>query len=162
MSVAESAAASVIGSVAVTHVELVCSGHASKSKRIWPIKLQIVPILSLLFRMNTTNQLDIVNVSLQSIRALAPIVRKIRSQDKDLADQIRRAASSVALNLGEGLGSTGGTQRARFESARGSLRETRMALQVACEWGHVERETITEADALLDRIGAMLYRLSRR
>src|SRR5262245_25905356 len=61
--------------------------------------------------MNTTNNslgrysngtFIALEVSLELIRALAPMVPIIERNDRDLGDQIRRAANSVALNLGEG------------------------------------------------------------
>ena len=48
------------------------------------------------------NMLDAYNVATQLIRLLRPIVDRLRSQDRNLADQMRRAATSVVLNLGEG------------------------------------------------------------
>jgi hypothetical protein len=50
-------------------------------------------------------------VSLELIRSLRDIVPKIKKFDRDLADQIHRAATSVTLNLGEGSRNTAGHQR---------------------------------------------------
>ena len=46
---------------------------------------------------------DAHTVTVQMIRALAPVVRAIHPQDRDLADQIRRAGTSIALNLNDRL-----------------------------------------------------------
>ena len=68
---------------------------------------------------------------LDVIAMMVPLLKAIEGHDKDLASQLRRAASSVALNLAEGSGSFGGTRRARYRSALGSARETLSCLQIA-------------------------------
>ena len=103
--------------------------------------------------------LDVQRVSLELIEALAPIVERIRRNNPDLVRQIVRSASSIALNIGEGLAQRGGSARVRFETAAGSARETQMALKVAVAWGWVAEQGLTEALDLLDRLLAMLWRL---
>ena len=76
------------------------------------------------------------------------MVAQIEMHDRDLARQLRRASSSIALNVSEGSGSRGGTRRERYQNALGSARETGAALDVAVALGYVE-----EIDAaLLDRL----------
>jgi len=68
-----------------------------------------------------------------------------------LRDQLKRAASSVVLNLAEGAGrGTNADQRRFFQIAMGSLRESRAILDIA---------NITLHDELADKLGAHLYRL---
>jgi four helix bundle protein len=74
---------------------------------------------------------------LDIIRSLVPVVRQIARHDSSLADQTRRAAASVALNLAEGFGSSGGNKKLRYRTALGSLREVHMCLQVAVAFGYV-------------------------
>ena len=100
-------------------------------------------------------------VALEAIHKLRPVVEKVRRRDRDLADQLRRAASSVVLNLAEGRGARGGNRRLRFETALGSATEASSALEVAVAWGYVAAEDIVEADAQLDRARALLWRLTR-
>ena len=85
--------------------------------------------------MRNTTHLIVLRDLLHIIEQLRPIVKTIRSHDRELAEQLRDAASSAALNLGEGAGSSGGTRRARYETSLGSTQETRVALQVAAAWG---------------------------
>jgi four helix bundle protein len=91
-----------------------------------------------------------------------PLVASIARRDRDLGSQIRRALSSVALNLAEGFGSAAGTARLRFESARGSLYETQAGLRVAVAWGYVAAAEVAPALAALDHLGGRVFGLVRR
>lgn len=96
------------------------------------------------------------------IQELNPLLPKVRQRDRALADQLTRAASSVALNIAESVYSDPGNRRARLFTAAGSANETRAALRVACERGYFGPEDATDVRALLDRILAMLWKLTRR
>jgi four helix bundle protein len=78
------------------------------------------------------------DVMLDAISMMRPLVRAIERQDRDLASQLRRAASSVVLNLAEGSGSSGGVRTQRYRTALGSARETWSCLLVAQRFGYVE------------------------
>lgn len=54
-----------------------------------------------------------------------------------------------------------GNQRTRFITARGSARETRAALQLAVRWQLIAEPEATAALELLDRILAMLWKLTQ-
>ena len=97
-------------------------------------------------------------VTLQMISAIRPLVPTIAKHDRDLADQIRRAANSVLLNINEGRKSAGGNQTRFFSYAAGSNSEVRACLDAAVAWGWIEGAA--DAQALLDRIAAMLWRLT--
>ena len=97
-------------------------------------------------------------VSLELIRSLRTVVPAIKKYDKDLADQLARAASSFTLNLGEGARSTAGNQRSRYESAHGSANEVKAAMQVAASWGWIE--DLKPQLEILDRLLALLWRLT--
>ena len=90
------------------------------------------------------------DVSLQLIRSLRPLVPVLKKHDRDLADQLRRAATSVALNLGEGRRRAGGDQRRHYEIAHGSAGEVLTALDVARAWGYVVDDV--DAKQHLDRL----------
>ncbi len=104
----------------------------------------------------------VLDVTMQAVEVLRPVVANIRRRDRDLGEQLRRALSSVALNIAEGNRSDGGNRIARFSTAAGSNHECRAALRVAVAWGHVEHADIAEGEALLDRVAAMLFRLGAR
>lgn len=80
------------------------------------------------------------------------------AHDRDLADQIKRAASSVVLNLGEGQRSEKGNKRKHYAIAHGSASEVRAALLTAEAWGWIEGASSTFA--LLDRLLALLWCLT--
>ena len=82
--------------------------------------------------------LRIYAVAIEAIGMLAGVLTQIEGHDRDLARQLRRAASSVALNISEGSGSRGGTRRERYQNALGSARETGACLDVALAFGYVE------------------------
>ena len=96
------------------------------------------------------------------VREIAPLVQRIRHQDAKLADQLRRAAQSVVLNIAEGRGNDAGNARLRFATACGSAKEVRAALHVASDWGYIECQTVAQLDERLDRVCAITWCLSRR
>jgi four helix bundle protein len=82
--------------------------------------------------------LRIHDVMLDAITVMRPMVRAIERHDRDLASQLKRAASSVALNIAEGSGSSGGMRTARYRTALGSARETISCLRVAERFGYLD------------------------
>jgi four helix bundle protein len=91
------------------------------------------------------------------LRGLRPVIAQIEVHDRDLARQLRRAASSMALNTSEGSGSHGGTRRERYRNALGSARETGSCLDVALAFGYVEEVDAQLLDAL-DHVRATLVK----
>jgi four helix bundle protein len=102
--------------------------------------------------------LRIYEVSLSVIRRLRVVLGAIERHDADLAKQLRRAASSVTLNVAEGSSSQGRNRKARYYNALGSAKELRACLHVAVAAGYLE----VLDDALVDeneRVIATLIRL---
>jgi four helix bundle protein len=96
------------------------------------------------------------------VRDLAPLLHTIRDQDKSLADQLKRAAQSVVLNIAEARGNDAGNAKARFSTACGSAKEVRAALNVASDWGYIEARMATHLDERLDEVCAITWSLGRR
>ena len=103
---------------------------------------------------------QVYEISLQLIPALRPLVVAIALQDRSLADQIRRAGSSVPLNISEGARRQGKDRAHAYRIAAGSAAEVRAALAVAHGWGYVDSLKAQQADELLDRILALLWCLT--
>jgi four helix bundle protein len=82
--------------------------------------------------------LRIYDTMIHALRMLRPAIEQIERSDRDLGNQLRRCAASVALNLAEGSGSRGGNRNVRYRSALGSVQETAACLDVAMALGYVE------------------------
>ena len=103
---------------------------------------------------------DALNVALEAIALLKPIIERVELKDADLASQMKRAATSIPLNLAEGGKRRGKDREHMFRTASGSNAELRTALAVAVSWGYVARSAAADVETLLDRLGAMLWRLA--
>jgi four helix bundle protein len=95
------------------------------------------------------------------IKQLNPILTVLHRKDRSLEDQLRRAITSVALNLAEGNGLRDGNRRLRYLSALGSLDEARAALDVAIAFEYVPSLDPALAGQLRDAT-YMLVSLAKR
>ena len=105
------------------------------------------------------HQFDALEVTYQLVEQLRGGVGSIGQSDPDLARQLRRAASSVALNLAEGRRRVGKDRIHLFRIAEGSAAEVESALRLSAAWGYVTAD-LTEAYSLLGRVQAMCRRLT--
>ena len=103
---------------------------------------------------------DCLEVSLKVLERLAPIEVAIRRKNHGLAKQLTRAAESVWLNLAEGRARKDGDQRRHYEMAAGSASELSMALRIAKSRSYISEAAYRSVDEPLDRVRAMLYRLT--
>ena len=103
---------------------------------------------------------EVEECAIQLIEVLRPMVPRIKARDRALADQLMRAASSVALNIGESNYSDPGNRRARLFTAAGSANETRLALRVAAGWQHCSASGAEAAQATIKRIPSMHWKLT--
>jgi len=78
--------------------------------------------------------LRIYEVALKVLEEMQPGIAVIERRDRDLARQMRRAASGVVLNIAEGSGCSGGTRRERYRTALGSAREVLACIDLAKAW----------------------------
>lgn len=98
----------------------------------------------------------------QVIALVEPLVFAVARKDRDLASQIRRAVSSVGLNVAEGFGTAAGNERLRFQRARGSLYEAHAGLRMAVAWRYLSAAEAAAALAALDHLGGRIYGLIRK
>ena len=99
-------------------------------------------------------------LALELIRSLRGLQAQIRRHDSNLANQLVKAASSVAANVAEGNRRTGKDRLHLFRIAAGSADETRTHLRVAEAWGYITRPQTTASLDLADRQLAILYKLT--
>ena len=87
------------------------------------------------------------------------LVLRVPAPLKSLADQVVRAASSVAANLSEGHGRAGRDRMHHWRIAYGSAREVDCHLRLLVNVGSVDRRQATAALELFDQVRAMTWRL---
>ena len=76
-------------------------------------------------------RLDSYRVAREFLAATARLLARLPRGESAIADQLRRAADSALLNLGEGVARTSPRDKARcYDIARGSASESAVALDV--------------------------------
>ena len=103
---------------------------------------------------------DTLEMSLTVLEQLAPLETKVRQRRKSLADEIGRAAESVALNISEARQRAGLDKADLFRRAAGSAAELTTALRIARARGYITPVEHAEIDAAIDPVRAMLWRLT--
>jgi four helix bundle protein len=100
------------------------------------------------------------DLALDMVRAVVAPAEVVAARDAALAQQLRRAASSVPLNISEGNRRAGKDRVHHWRIAAGSADEVLACLRVADAWGYVDAAQVAAAAALCDRVLAVLYRLT--
>jgi len=101
-------------------------------------------------------------------RALAvvskPLIERLPSTERSgLADQWRRAASSVVLNIAEGASRPGNKEfRRHLSIARASLDEVEAIIDLAVGLDYLRREDVTKVAAVRDECARTVYGLIRK
>jgi four helix bundle protein len=97
-------------------------------------------------------------IAVELVNELRPIVEVISQHDRNLADQMKRAATSVLLNLAEGQRRAAGNKRRAYEIAHGEAREVLGCLDCAAAWGYVTNAVA--ARTKLDRLLGLCWGLT--
>jgi four helix bundle protein len=100
-------------------------------------------------------------VAMEMAAALRPCLEALARRDRDLENQLRRAAASVVLNIAEGSGRWGKDRMQLYRIAAGSVAEAKSALELARVWGFVDESICRNPEALLVRVLAILWRLTQ-
>ncbi len=109
-------------------------------------------------------RLDVYQVARELSREVNRVTAKARkkSERRDLLNQIFRATASLPLNIAEGSGEESIGRKAYFyRIARGSATEISAALDHLVDVEMIKEEDTKVAKALLVRIVAMLYKLTK-
>ena len=107
--------------------------------------------------------MDVWKMAIEAVVMIVKITDAIPARDSWLAKQIRRAAGSMVLNLGEACGEHSPLEKARFlRISRRSAYETADGLQLVKVFTRPQEKQIDEADTALGRIAAMLTKFALR
>ena len=88
---------------------------------------------------------DALEVAIQTIETLKPVLVRVRQQDRSLEDQMRRAAASVGDNVSEGRLRVGKDRIHLWRIAAGSAAELHTSLRMAVAFGYVTTEKCSRA-----------------
>ena len=81
--------------------------------------------------------LRIYQVSIEMLKLVGPVAKRVEVVDRNHGRQLRSSALSVSLNIAEGSGNRKGNRRLRYETALGSAFETLANLEAAEAIGYI-------------------------
>lgn len=107
-------------------------------------------------------RLDVYQCAIRFVTAVLKVLAQMPKGQAQLADQLRRAAFSIPLNIAEGAGKVTSRDRSRFHAiARGSAMECGAILDILALMEILPAADLTAAKALLVRIVSMLSKMCR-
>lgn len=107
-------------------------------------------------------RLDVYQAAVRFLPHSAGIADRLPLRYAAMADQLRRAALSISLNISEGSGKTSEPDQRRFYSiARGSAMECAAIIDACSALALIERAQMEEADQLLISVVRMLSGMCR-
>jgi len=98
-------------------------------------------------------------VALDLARALRPVIEQLKAHNRELADQLERASTSIVLNVAEGARRHGKDPVRFYWIASGSASEILAALDLASIWHRVDDSAVRP---LLDRQRRLLWGLTHK
>jgi four helix bundle protein len=105
-------------------------------------------------------RLEVYQLALEAYVACDRVASRLPHHRRYLADQLRRAALSIPLNIAEGAGEFAPAEKSRFyRYARRSTNESSAALDAAQKTGDVEESEIEHPQSLLEQVVPMLTRM---
>ena len=103
---------------------------------------------------------EVLEVAIELVATLREPMTRLAQHDRDLAQQARRAANGIPLQISEGRRRAGKDRLHLWRIAAGSADELATALRVAEAWGYLAATTLDRPRSLLDRLHAMLWKLT--
>jgi four helix bundle protein len=109
------------------------------------------------------DRLDVYLAAVDMVALIQAIVGAFPPGHADLADQLKRASTSIALNIAEGAGEYSRADKARFyRIAKRSATECAAILDVARTLAIISRERFDTGRALLLRVVSMLIKMAQK
>jgi len=107
-------------------------------------------------------RLDVYRRSIEFLALAVRVTGQMPRGQADLRDQLRRASTSIPLNIAEASGKTGVADRAHFHAiARGSAFECAAILDVLQLLGAATPHDVEHGKLLLTRVVSMLTKMCR-
>ena len=107
-------------------------------------------------------RLDVYRRAIEFLALAVRVTAHMPRGQADLRDQLRRASTSIPLNIAEASGKTGAADRARFHAiARGSALECAAILDVLHLLGAANLGDVEQGKLLLARVVSMLSKMCR-
>jgi four helix bundle protein len=107
-------------------------------------------------------RLDVYQRALEVLDLCDEIVEQMPPKRAHLKDQLDRAATSIVLNIAEGAGEFSFDEKCRFyRMARRSATEAAAILHIVLRRRHGPEDKILAARELLDRVVAMLVKMTK-
>jgi len=99
--------------------------------------------------------LRIYSEALEVVRELAPQVAEIGRHDPDLSRQLKKARTSIALNIAEGSHARGARRNLHYGFAKGSANECIAVLEAAHASGYIRALPAPIIDRLRKIMGTL-------
>ncbi|HEY1691479.1 MAG TPA: four helix bundle protein [Polyangiaceae bacterium] len=107
-------------------------------------------------------RLDVYRCAIEFLATAVRVAKRLPRGHAALRDQLRRASTSIPLNIAEACGKTGLTDRAHFHAiARGSALECAAILDVLAQLDAISPADVEGGKLLLSRIVSMLSKMCR-
>ena len=108
-------------------------------------------------------QLRVYINSKELVKHVYGLLKKFPEEEKNaLCNQIRRAVTSIPINIAEGFGRFSSKEKTRFiEISFGSLTETSCELEISYELGYITKEEYEEVEKQIIIISKQLSNLHK-
>jgi four helix bundle protein len=114
------------------------------------------------WRLGAINFLKLVLLNISKVSAYKVTISFPKEESFNLVSQMRRAASSVGMNLVEGSRRLNSREFRQFVGiARGSAAEVNYQTLLARDLGYLQKEVYDELRSGYERVGQMLTRLAQ-